>query len=247
MKITALDRNAVLGNSFLHGVAPESKMAAAGFLLPAAIAAVRLEYLAGLFLILSLLLLFTGTGGRHQAPFLVYPLVFGFLFGRVLLGYTGAVLVRIGSADFLRTPGGQVDMCVAQRSPGSTLKPFIYGLALEQNRLYPTEMLLDDTLDFGNYSPVNFDKNFNGLITSLNMIAEKYGFPIIVSTHPRTRKRIELLVTNHQSPVTSHQSPITSHQSPITNHQSPITSHQSPVTNHQSPVTSYHLAFIHNT
>lgn len=95
MKITALDRNAVLGKSFLHGVAPESKMAAAGFLLPAAIAAVRLEYLAGLFLILSLLLLFTGTGGRHQAPFLVYPLVFGFLFGRVLLGYTGVVLVLI--------------------------------------------------------------------------------------------------------------------------------------------------------
>src|SRR3546814_580234 len=38
---------------------------------------------------------------------------------------------------------------------------------------------------------VNNEKNFNGLIDSLNLIAEKYGFPVIVSTHPRTRKVIE--------------------------------------------------------
>ncbi|NEU10270.1 UDP-N-acetylglucosamine 2-epimerase (non-hydrolyzing) [Flavihumibacter sp. R14] len=38
---------------------------------------------------------------------------------------------------------------------------------------------------------INSDKNFLGLMTSLNLIAEKYGFPIIVSTHPRTRKMIE--------------------------------------------------------
>jgi UDP-N-acetylglucosamine 2-epimerase len=38
---------------------------------------------------------------------------------------------------------------------------------------------------------INSDRNFNNLITSLNVIAEKYNFPVIVSTHPRTRKRIE--------------------------------------------------------
>jgi len=38
---------------------------------------------------------------------------------------------------------------------------------------------------------INSEKNFNGLINSLNLIAEKYGYPIIVSTHPRTRKMIE--------------------------------------------------------
>lgn len=38
---------------------------------------------------------------------------------------------------------------------------------------------------------INSERNFNGLITALNMIAEKYAFPIIVSTHPRTRKMIE--------------------------------------------------------
>jgi UDP-N-acetylglucosamine 2-epimerase (non-hydrolysing) len=40
---------------------------------------------------------------------------------------------------------------------------------------------------------INNEKNFKGLIDSLNLIAEKYGFPIIVSTHPRTRKKLEEL------------------------------------------------------
>jgi UDP-N-acetylglucosamine 2-epimerase (non-hydrolysing) len=38
---------------------------------------------------------------------------------------------------------------------------------------------------------INNEKNFNGLLTALNQIAEKYGYPIIVSTHPRTRKKLE--------------------------------------------------------
>ncbi len=46
---------------------------------------------------------------------------------------------------------------------------------------------------------INSEKNFNGLITSLNMIAEKYSYPIIVSTHPRTRKRLESLVTKSRT------------------------------------------------
>jgi len=57
------------------------------------------------------------------------------------------------------------------------------------------------------------DKNFFGLIDSLNAIAEKYQYPIIVSTHPRTRIRLEKLeaFSNDQSPITSHPS----NQSPI--------------------------------
>ncbi len=50
---------------------------------------------------------------------------------------------------------------------------------------------------------INNEKNFNGLITSLNLIAEKYEYPIIVSTHPRTRKKLEQ-VTSHQSTITNH-------------------------------------------
>lgn len=61
------------------------------------------------------------------------------------------------------------------------------------------------------------DKNFFGLINSLNAIAEKYQYPIIVSTHPRTRIRLEKLEAfSNESPITSNQSPVTNHQSPVT-------------------------------
>ena len=50
---------------------------------------------------------------------------------------------------------------------------------------------------------INNEKNFNGLLESLNLIAEKYQYPIIVSTHPRTRKKLEQ-ITNDQSPITRH-------------------------------------------
>ena len=50
---------------------------------------------------------------------------------------------------------------------------------------------------------INNEKNFRGLLTALNLIAEKYGYPIIVSTHPRTRKKIEELTT-HNSQITNH-------------------------------------------
>jgi len=105
MKITFVDRSAVLGTSFLHKAAAESKLAAAAFLLMAAISAGRLELLIFLLAALTALLLLTGTGMGTQALFLVYPLFFGFLFGRVLLGYSGAllalVLLRASSAVFV--------------------------------------------------------------------------------------------------------------------------------------------------
>ncbi|MBK7107108.1 MAG: UDP-N-acetylglucosamine 2-epimerase (non-hydrolyzing) [Ignavibacteriae bacterium] len=54
---------------------------------------------------------------------------------------------------------------------------------------------------------INNEKNFKGLINALNMLAEKYGLPVIVSTHPRTRNKLDQynksLVTNHQLPVTN--------------------------------------------
>jgi UDP-N-acetylglucosamine 2-epimerase (non-hydrolysing) len=64
---------------------------------------------------------------------------------------------------------------------------------------------------------------FTKLLNCLNTIAVRYGLPVIISTHPRTRKRLEEL--NH-SPVTSHKLPVTSHKSLVTSTQSPVTSHQ---------------------
>lgn len=51
---------------------------------------------------------------------------------------------------------------------------------------------------------VDNEENLKQILTTLNKLAEQYRLPIIVSTHPRTRKRIEAFDTNHQSPITSH-------------------------------------------
>ena len=94
---------------------------------------------------------------------------------------------------------------------------------------------------------INNEKNFHGLLTSLNLIAEKYGYPIIVSTHPRTRKKLENLsiqssVTGNQLSVTSNQlTTSTNHSSQITDHPSQITDHSSQFTDHRSQITLHPL------
>jgi len=93
---------------------------------------------------------------------------------------SGEVLARVGAADFFFTPGGgQVDGCRAERSPGSTLKPFVYGLALAQQQLYPSEVLLDDVLDYGGYNPGNFDGLFNGTVTATEALRYSLNVPAV--------------------------------------------------------------------
>lgn len=92
----------------------------------------------------------------------------------------GSLLARIGGADFYDTPGsGQVDLCRAARSPGSTLKPFVYALAIEADRVYPSEMLLDDTLDFGTYNPGNFDGEYHGLVSATEALQYSLNVPAV--------------------------------------------------------------------
>lgn len=96
---------------------------------------------------------------------------------------TGAALAWAGSADFHGTPGGgQVDLCIAPRSPGSTLKPFAYAFALEDQTLYPSERLLDDTLDLGHYNPGNFDGAYHGLMSAADALRLSFNVPAVTVT-----------------------------------------------------------------
>lgn len=111
---------------------------------------------------------------------------------------TGEVRARVASGDFYGTPGGgQVDACRALRSPGSTLKPFIYALAMDRDCLYSSETLNDGTLDYGRYAPENFDQRYRGLVTagralqlSLNVpavtVLERLGMERFHAFLPRT-------------------------------------------------------------
>ena len=79
---------------------------------------------------------------------------------------SGEVRALVGSAGYFDVAiDGQVNGTEAKRSPGSTLKPFIYGLALDQGLLHPATMLKDTPTAFGPFSPENFDGRFVGPIS----------------------------------------------------------------------------------
>ena len=75
------------------------------------------------------------------------------------------MLARVGSPDYFDdNRAGQVDMTRAVRSPGSTLKPFIYGLAFEDGFVHPETLIDDRPIRFGAYAPENFDLTFQGTV-----------------------------------------------------------------------------------
>ena len=90
-----------------------------------------------------------------------------------------SALAYLGSADFLNEERhGFVDMITATRSPGSTLKPFIYGMAIDQGLIHAQSLLFDVPHSFAGYRPKNFSDAFSGpvsvsqaLVRSLNMPA----------------------------------------------------------------------------
>ncbi len=88
------------------------------------------------------------------------------------------VLAQVGSADFADDAiDGQVDNTASPRSPGSTLKPFIYALALEQGLIHPLSILYDAPRSFGGYNPENFDREFVGPIRATDALARSRNIP----------------------------------------------------------------------
>ena len=79
---------------------------------------------------------------------------------------TGEVLARVASPDYfdLRR-AGQVDLTRAVRSPGSALKPFIYGIGFEDGLIHPETLIEDRPIHYGNYAPENFDLTYQGTVT----------------------------------------------------------------------------------
>ena len=93
---------------------------------------------------------------------------------------SGDVLARVGSSDYFDDRrAGQVDMTRAVRSPGSTLKPFIYGLAFEDGFVHPDSLIDDRPIRFGSYAPENFDMTFQGTVPIRKALQLSLNVPAI--------------------------------------------------------------------
>jgi len=94
---------------------------------------------------------------------------------------TGEVIARVGSADYFdERRAGQVDMTEALRSPGSTLKPFIYGLAFEDGLVHPETLIEDRPVRYGAYAPENFDLTFQGTVSVRRALQMSLNVPAVM-------------------------------------------------------------------
>lgn len=94
---------------------------------------------------------------------------------------TGEILGQVGSADFFNARrAGWIDMTNVPRSPGSTLKPLIYGLALDEGLVMPETLIEDRPASFnGYYRPRNFDMTYQGDVTIREALQMSLNVPAV--------------------------------------------------------------------
>ncbi|MEP0944213.1 MAG: penicillin-binding protein 1C [Rhizobiaceae bacterium] len=93
---------------------------------------------------------------------------------------SGDILASVGSPSMNDSARrGWVDMTQAARSPGSTLKPFVYGLAIEDGLVRPASMIADRPADFDGYRPTNFDQTFQGDVSVRRALQMSLNVPAV--------------------------------------------------------------------
>lgn len=99
----------------------------------------------------------------------------------VIDAITGEILVWCGSTDFYNSKTGQIDGVLVKNQAGSSMKPFLYALALEKG-FSPTSVLADVPSDFGSYEvyvPQNFNNRFNGPQLFRTCLASSLNIPAV--------------------------------------------------------------------
>ena len=103
------------------------------------------------------------------------------------------VLAYLGSADFFaHRRAGQVDMVQAVRSPGSTLKPLIYGLGFDDLIIHPETLVNDVPTRFGDYSPSNFLNTYRGQVSVREALQRSLNIPAVAVLEQVGPTRVDL-------------------------------------------------------
>jgi penicillin-binding protein 1C len=96
---------------------------------------------------------------------------------------SGEILASVGSADYTEEARqGFVDMTQAVRSPGSLLKPLVYGLAFDEGLAHPETLIDDQPMDFAGYRPQNFDRRFRGTLRVREALVQSLNLPVVALT-----------------------------------------------------------------
>lgn len=91
-----------------------------------------------------------------------------------------AVRAYLGSVDINDAKRfGHVDMISALRSPGSTLKPFLYGMALDEGLIHSESLLQDVPRRYGDYRPGNFSMGFTGAVPASTALSSSLNLPAV--------------------------------------------------------------------
>ncbi|MCL2211386.1 MAG: transglycosylase domain-containing protein [Treponema sp.] len=113
---------------------------------------------------------------------------------------SGEILAWVGSANFFNAQAaGQIDGVLALNQPGSSMKPFLYAMALE-NGFYPSDVIADVPMTFGEseiYFPQNFNNRFNGPMLFRASLASSLNIPAVyllyrLSVRNYTNKLLDL-------------------------------------------------------
>jgi penicillin-binding protein 1C len=95
---------------------------------------------------------------------------------------THNVIAYVGSGNFTDTiDGGQVNGAAAIRQPGSTLKPLLYGLCIDDGLLTPKAIIEDVAVNYSGYAPENYDQKFNGYVTLEYALEHSLNIPAVKS------------------------------------------------------------------
>ncbi|WP_276500442.1 penicillin-binding protein 1C [Terrimonas pollutisoli] len=92
------------------------------------------------------------------------------------------IISYVGSSDFTdTTDGGQVNGAKAIRQPGSTLKPLLYAMCFDEGLLTPKTVMTDVPVNYEGYAPENYDRKFNGYITTEYALEHSLNIPAVKS------------------------------------------------------------------